>query len=142
MPMSDSITMPHVDELAEMLANVLSGFTFVEGGAPDPADTPCGARLVIEGDAEVELYLEADPVAAPALAEAFFATGDPSEQDKRDAICELANITAGAIKILLGGEGEWSIGIPTADMPASFDGWLVTQAPAGAGHIHLAFKPI
>ena len=59
-----------------------------------------------------------------------------------DAICELANIAAGAIKILLGGEGEWSIGIPGAEMPESFDGWIVTQAPAGGGHIHLAFKPV
>ncbi len=141
--MSDQLTMPHADELAEMLTTVLSGFTFPAAtSVPDPAAQPFGARLVIEGDAEVGLYLEADPVAAPALAEAFFATGEPTDQDKRDAISELANVTAGAIKTLLGGEGEWSIGIPEAEMPESFDGWIVTQAPAGSGRIHLAFKPV
>ena len=141
--MTDQFTMPHADELAEMLTTVLSGFTFpAESAIPDPASPPFGARLVIEGDAKVGLYLEADPVAAPALAEAFFATGEPTDQDKRDAICELANVTAGAIKTLLGGEGEWSIGIPDDKMPESFDGWIVTQAPAGSGRIHLAFKPV
>ncbi len=140
--MSDQLTMPHADELAEMLATVLSGFTFPEPEIPEPDAQPFGARLVITGDAEVGLYVEADPVAAPALAEAFFATGEPTQEDMSDAICELANIAAGAIKILLGGEGEWSIGIPGAEMPESFDGWIVTQAPAGGGHIHLAFKPV
>ncbi len=74
-------------------------------------------------------------------AEAFFATGEPSNEDKRDAIMELGNIAAGAVKILLGGEGEWSIGIPDSTMPASFGSWVVAQASAG-GHIHLAFKPV
>lgn len=140
--MSNQFTMPHADELAEMLSTVLSGFTFPAHTAIDPDAKPFGARLVIKGDSEVGLYLEADPVAAPALAQAFFATGEPSDQDKRDAICELANVTAGAIKTLLGGEGEWSIGIPDAEMPESFDGWTVTQAPAGNGRVHLAFKPV
>ena len=139
--MPEQLTMPHADELAEMLSTVLSGFTFPEAGLPDPQAQPFGARLVIEGDVEVGLYLEADPMAAPALAEAFFATGEPTDDDKRDAICELANIAAGAIKTILGGEGEWSIGIPDAEMPESFDGWIVTQAPAGGGRIHLAFQP-
>ena len=140
--MSDQLTMPHAEDLAEMLSSVLSGFSFPEPGLPDAQAQPFGARLEIEGDAKVGLYLEADPAAAPALAEAFFATGEPTDQDKRDAIMELANITAGAIKTLLGGEGEWSIGIPTAEMPESFDGWTVTQAAAGGGRIHLAFKPV
>ncbi|MEM9202236.1 MAG: hypothetical protein AAGC53_11270 [Actinomycetota bacterium] len=139
--MSDQLTMPHADELAEMLSTVLSGFTFPEAAIPEPDAQPFGARLVIEGDAEVGLYVEADPVAAPALAEAFFATGQPTEQDKTEAVMELANIAAGAIKTLLGGEGEWSIGIPDSGMPESFDGWTVTQASAGGGHIHLAFLP-
>lgn len=139
--MTDQLTMPHAEELQEMLATVLSGFHFPEIGVPAPDAQPFGARLAITGAAEVGLYVEADPVAAPALAEAFFATGEPTDEDKRDAIMELGNIAAGAIKILLGGEGEWSIGIPDSTMPASFDGWVVTQAPAGGGHIHLAFKP-
>ena len=140
--MSNQLTMPHADELAEMLSTVLSGFTFVEGTHVDINAQPFGARLVISGDADVGLYLEADPVAAPALAEAFFATGEPTDEDKTEAIAELANIAAGAIKTLLGGEGEWSIGIPTAEMPESFDGWIVTQADAGPGRVHLAFQPV
>ena len=140
--MSNQLTMPHADELAEMLATVLSGFSFPAPGTPEPGAKPFGARLVIEGDAEVGLYVEADPVAAPALAQAFFAAGEPTDADKSDAVLELANIAAGAIKTLLGGEGEWSIGIPDADMPESFDGWIVTQAPAGAGTVHLAFQPV
>lgn len=139
--MSNQLTMPHADELAGMLATVLSGFSLPESGAPEPGAEPFGARLVIQGEAEVGLYVEADPVAAPALAEAFFATTEPTDDDKRDAVCELANIAAGAIKTLLGGEAEWAIGIPGPDMPESFDGWIVTQAPAGGGHVHLAFKP-
>mgnify|MGYP003331674553 CR=1 FL=1 len=69
---------------------------------------------------------------------AFFATGEPTDQDKRDAICELANVTAGAIKTLLGGEGEWSIGIPDDKQEKIFESFnqgdqLKTRKFGGTG---------
>ncbi|MEZ5410341.1 MAG: chemotaxis protein CheX [Acidimicrobiales bacterium] len=93
-------------------------------------------------DAELQLMVTVDKDAAALLAAAFFGADAPSGVvEVADAVGELANMCAGAVKTLL--EGEWVIGIPTpGDETASrAAGWVEATLPVQAGWVRLALGP-
>ena len=109
-------------DLAAMLTDVWATLDLPGGPACtatlDPAVAPrISAQANLHGDAEnlgheLRLVVSIDRDAAGLLAGAFFGTdGVSSVSEVQDAVGELANMCAGAVKTLL--EGEWVIGIPT-----------------------------
>jgi len=93
-------------------------------------------------DAELQLMVTVDKEAAGLLAAAFFGAGTTSGAGEvADAVGELANMCAGAVKTLL--DGEWVIGIPTpGDESASrAAGWVEATLPVQAGWVRLALGP-
>lgn len=99
------------EDLQQSLAEVLMmlGETAPVDVTPLTDRAAFAARLTIDGPGSVELVVTAPAMAAGNLALGFF--GEISgEADLVDAIGELANLTAGAIKPYL--EETWVIGIP------------------------------
>jgi hypothetical protein len=105
------------------------------------------AKANLHGDAEnidgeLQLMVTVDKAAAGLLVAAFFGPGNASGVGEvADAVGELANMCAGAVKTLLA--GEWVIGIPTqADEAASqATGWVEATLPVQAGWVRLALGP-
>lgn len=139
-------------DLAAMLADVWATLDLPGGpgstAALDPAVSGRISALAdLHGDAEnlgseLRLLVSVDRSAAALLAGAFFGTdGVASPAEVQDAVGELANMSAGAVKTLL--PGEWVIGIPvTADEGVSYEtGWVAASLPVLSGSIRLALGP-
>ncbi len=97
------------------------------------------ARVVIHGPNDLDLTIEAPAQVAAAVAAVFFGTdGDGGAiTDLPDAMGELANITAGAIKPML--DGHWAIGIPDrfGPQPISSDSAIRATVPLGRGLVSI-----
>jgi len=93
------------------------------------------ARVVIHGTSDLDLTVEAPAQVAAAVAAVFFGTDGEggATTDLPDAMGELANITAGAIKPML--DGHWTIGIPDrfGPQPISSDSAVRAMVPLGRG---------
>ncbi len=93
-------------------------------------------------DAELQLMVTVDKEAARLLTAAFFGSGISSGAGEvADAVGELANMCAGAVKTLL--QGEWVIGIPTPgdETVSRGSGWVGATLPVQAGWVRLAVGP-
>ena len=130
---SATFALPNQDELNDVLLEVLSVMELSYHLSPD--GDPCHAMLTLDGPAKVQLYVEAERPAAEALSQSFFGETGP-EANRRDAVSELANIMAGALKVLF--EGSWHIGIPTPNAPESFDDWVVTTMELAGAELKCA----
>ncbi len=139
-------------DLSAMLADVWA--TLDLPGGPD-----CTAKLHVDvaprisaqanlhGDAEnlgneLRLVVTIERDAAALLAGAFYGVDEVSSvSEVQDAVGELANMSAGAVKTLL--PGEWVIGIPTTTDETITDqpGWVSATLPVQAGWVRLALGP-
>lgn len=105
------------------------------------------AQANLHGDAEnlgneLQLVVTIDRDAVALLAGAFYGLDDVSSvSEVQDAVGELANMSAGAVKTLL--PGEWVIGIPTVVDPAVADepGWVSATIAVQGGTVRLALGP-
>lgn len=139
-------------DLAAMLTDVWDTLDLPGGPGStatlDPAVASwISAQANLHGDAEnlgnqLQLIVSVDRDAAALLSGAFFGTdGVSSVSEVQDAVGELANMSAGAVKTLL--PGEWVIGIPTATDEARADepGWVSATIAVQAGSVRLALGP-
>lgn len=137
------------DDVMAMLADVWA--TLDMPGEParlGPAVAPrITATANLFGDAEnrdaaLQLLVTVDREAAGLLVAAFFGPSIESAPDEvTDAVGELANMCAGAVKTLLA--GEWVIAIPApADEAISrVGGWVEATLGVQAGWVRLAVGP-
>jgi len=88
------------------------GVPFDDFALPDNIPESLAARVSIRGGRALDLSIEVPARVAAEVAALFFGTetGSLDATDLSDAMGELANITAGAIKPML--DGHWTIGIP------------------------------
>lgn len=136
-------------DIEAMLADVWATLDLpAEAARLDAAVAPrITARAQLHGDAEnidaeLQLMVTVDKEAAGLLAAAFFgADATSGAGEVADAVGELANMCAGAVKTLL--EGDWVIGIPApGDENASLAaGWVEATLPVHAGWVRLALGP-
>lgn len=135
-------------DMEAMLADVWATLELPDQPAGlDPATSDTISSWAdLHGDAEnrgarLNLTVTVDRGALGLLVGAFFGTtgvADGAEVD--DAVGELANMCAGAIKTLL--EGEWVIGIPYRDGNPGGPGdqWIEATVPVEAGWLRLALR--
>lgn len=111
------------------------GMAFDECEVAPEAPDQLMAGVSIHGPDVIHLTIEVSASVAALAAAMFFGveTGGRSVTDLQDALGELANITAGAIKPLL--DGEWAIGIPDRFNPApiSSEAAICVVVPLGPG---------
>jgi len=109
-----------VDDLEAAAGEVLTALQVPFDDFDVPIDSPdrLVARVSVRGEGAIDLTVDVPSRVAAQVAALFFGTesGAASANDLVDAIGELANITAGAIKPML--EGHWTIGIPDCNDPA------------------------
>jgi len=103
-----------VEDLESATTEVLTALGVPFDNFPLPPDIPQSllARVSIRGERALDLSVEVPAGVAAEVAALFFGTETRSltASDLFDAMGELANITAGAIKPML--DGHWTIGIP------------------------------
>ena len=139
-------------DLAAMLTDVWATLDLPGGPAMTAALAAevaprISARANLHGDAEnlghqLELLVSVDRDAAALLVGAFFGTdGVSSVAEVQDAVGELANMSAGAVKTLL--PGEWVIGIPEPadEATSTAAGWVAAVVGVQAGSVCLALGP-
>ena len=103
-----------IDDLEVATTEVLTalGVPFDDFAVPPGSPTSLLARVSIHGENTIDLTVEVPAAVAAQVAAMFFGAEieSPTATDLSDAMGELANITAGAIKPML--DGHWRIGIP------------------------------
>ncbi len=130
--LTDALT---AEELEHIVTDVLGVLEVHADGAADASGGGSAASVVIHGPRDLILVVQADPAAAAAVATAFF-DEDSVEDDREDAMRELANVCAGATKTML--EGEWTIGIPTAGVTDIASDSIHAVAHVGGGEIQIS----
>jgi len=103
-----------IDDLEAATTEVLTAMSVPFDDFALPPDTPNSllARVSVHGEETIDLTVEVPAKVAAEVAAMFFGAenGSLDAADLADAMGELANITAGAIKPML--DGHWRIGIP------------------------------